>query len=150
MADNDFAFLFTVTSRKWNYDQKILDNQKVVELFCCLGLWKMRNFIFHRPRQQKALALFGYPVFSGHDFLFSGWTFLSEARSQYPTKCNKCSFQKGLGNLWTPLYIVRNMMWRFRREIVSKNILTMQFYSALCRLDTSQARWKGLKIGWDQ
>ena len=43
-------------------------------------------------RQQKALALFGCPVFSGHNFLFSGWTFLNEARSQYPTKCNKFNF----------------------------------------------------------
>ena len=40
-------------SSKWNYDQKILDNQQVLELFCCLlelfcclPLWKMRYFHF--------------------------------------------------------------------------------------------------------
>ena len=38
---------------------------------------------------QKALALFGCPVFSGHHFSFSGLTFWNEARSQYPTKFNK-------------------------------------------------------------
>jgi hypothetical protein len=41
---------------------------------------------------KKALALFGCLVFSGHDFLFSGLTFLNEARSQYPTKFNKGLF----------------------------------------------------------
>jgi hypothetical protein len=41
---------------------------------------------------QKALALFGCPVFSGHHFSFSGLTFWNEARSQYPTKFNKLSF----------------------------------------------------------
>ena len=30
-----------------------------------------------------------FEVFSGHNFLLSGWTFLNEAGSQYPTKCNK-------------------------------------------------------------
>ena len=50
------------------------------------------KFVFHRPRQQKALALFGCPVFSGHNFLFSGWTFLNETRSQYHTKFNKILF----------------------------------------------------------
>jgi hypothetical protein len=38
---------------------------------------------------QKALALFDCPVFSGHHFSFSGLTFWNEARSQYPTKFNK-------------------------------------------------------------
>ena len=41
---------------------------------------------------QKALALFGCPVFSGHHFSFSGLTFWNEARSQYPTKFNKWNY----------------------------------------------------------
>ena len=85
----------------------------MLELFCCLALWKMRIFIFHRARQQKALALFGCPVFSGHDFSLSGWTFLNEARSQYPTKFNKwkyfCTF-----NHWTlTLIVCLQKIWNY-------------------------------------
>ena len=48
---------------------------------------------------KKGLALFSCPVsfgqnflFCGHNFSLSAWTFLNEARSQYPTKFNKSSF----------------------------------------------------------
>ena len=40
---------------------------------------------------EKALALFGCPVFSGLNFSLSGLTFWNEARSKYPTKFNKIS-----------------------------------------------------------
>ena len=67
----------------------------MLELFCCLALWKMFSIGLDN---KKALALFSCPVsfgqnflFSGHNFSLSAWTFLNEARSQYPTKFNKIS-----------------------------------------------------------
>ena len=64
----------------------------MLELFCCLALWKMTKFSFSiGVDNEKALALFGCPVFSGLNFSLSGLTFWNEARSKYPTKFNKIS-----------------------------------------------------------
>ena len=45
-----------------NYDHKILDNQKVLKLFHCLPLWKMKISIDIGIDNKEALALFGQAV----------------------------------------------------------------------------------------
>ena len=70
--------------------------KKCQSFFVVQPYGKQISNVFHRARQQKSSSTFQLSsifcqnfLFSGHHFSLSAWTFLNEARSQYPTEFNK-------------------------------------------------------------